>query len=291
MRWVIRSEPMHISIEGHMHDMISLGVGHLKAVVRDQTFDPEINYPVYIAEPLTILTLSSLFEKRGLTERKTWMVRSAATARDKSSLGSIYEEMIMFVLMDKFGGKFTRLDEVFHFGESMSLGSREVTLVSLARSTGDEMASCEASWSAGGSDRFGFKAHSPDDVLAFLKDPKGKAFLLPDNHMGPDVICFFQDKETQELILVVLQAKSTPTLDSGTWLKALNSVMPEFFYTVMVCARSFNLCLSDGAFIFALTERRRKTRTVCSGDIPRSNGECTWFVGGDVRTRGVQTGC
>jgi len=92
----------------------------------------------------------------------------------------------------------------------------------------------EASWTSGSSDRFGLKAQSVEDVLAFFADPKGKCFLFPHNHMGPDVICFLKDKETSELIILLLQARARPTLDSKTWLKSLETVTPEFFYTVIV---------------------------------------------------------
>ncbi|KAF8523105.1 hypothetical protein BU17DRAFT_64002 [Hysterangium stoloniferum] len=88
------------------------------------------------------------------------------------------------------------------------------------------------SWKTGNSDRLGLKANSPEDVLAFLHDPDGKPFLLPGNHIGPDVLCTLQDKETKELIILAVQAKVSPTLNAQKWRDGINSVMPKFFYTV-----------------------------------------------------------
>jgi hypothetical protein len=231
MRWTIGSQP--IPVDGHMHEFIDLGVGHLKTV-HGEEFDPNINHPVYISEPLVILSLSSTFEKQTWTKRSSWMSRCMSTAPTKSAFGDIFEETMLFVLMEKFGGKFTALGDVFRFGESSSLKEREVTLVSLMRMADDSVSCHEASWQSGCSDRFGFKARSPEDAIAYFKDPKGIAFLFPDIHMGPDLIAFFKDKKTQELIILLLQAKARPKLDSKTWLGALESITPDFFYTMIV---------------------------------------------------------
>ncbi|KAF8521635.1 hypothetical protein BU17DRAFT_45640, partial [Hysterangium stoloniferum] len=82
------------------------------------------------------------------------------------------------------------------------------------------------------------EAESPADVLAFLHDPDGMAFLFPDIHMGLDLLCFLQDEETMELIILALQAKVSPTLKAHIWQRVITSVMPEFFYTVEVGIKS-----------------------------------------------------
>jgi len=69
------------------------------------------------------------------------------------------------------------------------------------------------SWDSGTSDRLGYKAASPENVVTFLNNPDGKCVLFPDNHMGPGVACFFQDVETKELILLVLQSKLSKGLN------------------------------------------------------------------------------
>ncbi len=102
------------------------------------------------------------------------------------------------------------------------------TLVSLKRVAGRPV-----SWDEGSSDRLGLKAQSPTDVLNFLEDPDGKAFLFPDTHMGGDLLCILQNPETGELILVAIQSKLTPDFIAEIWQKALNSVTPELFYTVV----------------------------------------------------------
>ena len=251
MLWVIGTQP-YIIIEKRMCQMIDLGVGHLKPAAPGEKFDVNRNDPVYIEEPLMILSLSSLFEKQTWTQRKTWLSNSICVARTKSSAGSIFEETTMMVLMEKFGGKYTALGEVFNFGASSSLGSREVTLVSLTRMPDGTLSTSEASWTSGSSDCFGFKAQSVEDVLSFLENPKGKAFLFPHVYMGPDLIGFFKDKETSELIIFLLQAKLTPKLDSNIWLKAINSITPGFFYTLIVCIRYFISYLSTDPLLLHL---------------------------------------
>jgi hypothetical protein len=56
----------------------------------------------------------------------------------------------------------------------------------------------------------------PADVLTFLDNPDGKAFLFPDTHMGPDLLCFLQDDKTNELIVLAIQDKTSPHLDART---------------------------------------------------------------------------
>jgi hypothetical protein len=236
MRWVIGSQP--IIVEDHMHDLIDLGVGHLETV-HDESFDPNVNYPVYISEPLMIVSLSLLFDKYPWTQRKSWMSNCMSIAPTKSAFGDVFEETVLFVIMEKFGGKFTALGDVFRFGQSSSLGSREVTLVSLMHMTDSNMSCCDVSWHSGSSHRFGFKAYSPEDVLEFFRDPSGVPFLFPHVCMGPDLIGFLKDKKTQELIILLLQAKARPALDASTWLSALQSVNPDFFYTMIVRAMCF----------------------------------------------------
>ena len=234
-----------------MQGMISQGIGHL-VVVAGWISSPKLNYPMHIAEPLTILFLSTIFEQQPWTHRKKWITNAMCTAPDKLLFGFAYEEMILLLLMENFGGKFTHLGDVFNFAAKSSLGSREVTLVSLTQRANGVMSSCEASWSTGSSDHFAFKAQSPANVLDFLNDPKGKPFLLPNNHMGPDVICFLQDKKTYELILLVLQSKTKQNLNTKTWLEAIYSVKPKFFYTIVVCLSSFISHCSDASLSLPL---------------------------------------
>jgi len=84
--------------------MIKLGVGLSDEMPGIRTFDPDVTHPVYVSEPLVVLTLSSLFEKQNWTSRKNWMVRSFRTAVNCSSLGFVLEEALLLVLMQHFGG-------------------------------------------------------------------------------------------------------------------------------------------------------------------------------------------
>jgi hypothetical protein len=98
------------------------------------------------------------------------------------------------------------------------------------------MWSFPVSWNSGSSDRLGYKASDPADVIKFLNNPDGKCFLFPDTHMGPDLSCFFQDVVTKELIFLSLQSKLSKKLSAEASLRALESVNSDFFYNVEVCS-------------------------------------------------------
>jgi hypothetical protein len=162
------------------------------------------------------------------------------TARNNSSLGFIFEEAVLMILLQMFGGEPRVLSDAFHTDQPW--GSRRVILVSLKRRADGEMESCPVSWTSGSSDRLGFKATSPAQVIEFLNNPDGKCFLFPDTHMGPDLSWFFQDWETKELIFVNAQGKFSETLAPAKWQRTLQTVNPEFFYTVKVCPEPTFLC-------------------------------------------------
>jgi hypothetical protein len=223
MRWLIGREPTYISVEHDLYETVDLGICHLQQVDLDSSFQNQVHHPAYISEPLVVLCLASLFSKHLWT-----------SSHNRSEIGTLFEEVIMFVLMEKFGGEPTALSDVLHLPHSSSLAGRKVGLVSLSRSDEGSMKCCEVSWTKGTTDRLGVKTCKPEDVLTFLGNPDGKVFLFPGNYMGPDLICFVKDHETDELILLALQCKVAPDLNSGQWLKAIMSVTPNFFYTVQV---------------------------------------------------------
>ena len=238
MRWRMASEATFLPLDGDMHELIALGVGHLEKAGPLQTLEPGTNYPVYLSEPLVALQLSAVFEMHSSTGNKSWMESAVRTAQNRPSLGFVFEKAVPMALLEMFGGKSCILSDIFHCNQPW--GSRKVTLVSLKRSPDGVMKSYPVSWSSGSSDRLGFVAKSPTDVLKFLNDPAGKCFLFPDTHMGPDLLCFLQDEETKELILLTLQAKILKFLGAQAWRVALESVTPQFFYTVKVrIIRSF----------------------------------------------------
>ena len=122
--------------------------------------------------------------------RRSWINRSLRLAPNNASLGFVSEDLALLLLMDHFLGQFSPLSDVFHCSES--LGSRRVTLISLRCGANGLLQSCPVSWNTGISDRFGFKARSPADVLAFLNNPDGQTFVFPGTHVGPDLIFFFK---------------------------------------------------------------------------------------------------
>jgi hypothetical protein len=205
MQWVLGSQL--IVVHDHMHEIIWQGVGYLNADV-PRRFHHYTDHPVFIDEPLVVLALSSLFQVSVWTERQAWIINSFCTSRNAPAFGFIFEVALMLVLMGNLGGKFAALSDIFHFHNSSPLGSKKVTLVALQRTVNRDMQCCQVSWNSGPSDRFGLKAQSPDDVLQFLNNPNGRAFLFPDSHMGPDVILFVQDEATKELILLAVQVES-----------------------------------------------------------------------------------
>ncbi|KAF8642054.1 hypothetical protein AX14_009794, partial [Amanita brunnescens Koide BX004] len=242
MRWTLGSELMSISIEDNMQEMITLGVGFLTEM--PSTLEDDMNLPVYISEPLVVLSLRSIFETQRWTTMKVQMTSSFRNALNPSTLGYVLETALPLVLMETFGGKFSPLEEAFDCG-GKPIGSRKVTLVSLKRDASGELQICPVSWNEGSSDRLGFKAKTPAHILEFFDNPNGKIFLFPDNHMRPDLLWFFQDEETKELILCFNQSKLT--LNSKAWNKAIEALTPQFFYTMVVgiilCDPCFYPCL------------------------------------------------
>jgi len=239
MLWRIRSQSTPIRINADMHLTIAAGIGHLDHVSPDETYDEKTIYPVYLCEPLVVLRLSSIFSKNPSTTIKAWITDAAKTAPNNSTLGFVLEEAILLVLLEIFGGKECALLEAFDTDQPW--GSRKVTLVSLKRGTDGRMWSFPVSWDSGSSDRLGYKASNPEDVVEFLNNPDGKCFLFPDNHMGPDLSCFVQDVVTKELIFLPLQSKLSKKLSTEASLGALASVNPEFFYNLKVCAERLSM--------------------------------------------------
>lgn len=74
-----------VPIEGDMHQLIALGIGQLGAIPHDQ-FDESKNYPVYLAEPLIVLRLSSLLETNGWNSRQDWIPRSVRRVCNRSDV-------------------------------------------------------------------------------------------------------------------------------------------------------------------------------------------------------------
>jgi hypothetical protein len=218
-------------MEADMNDIIMLGIGHMETSP-EETVLPTESYPVYLSEPLVVLYLSSLFAKYSWTTNEEIVEQAFASGKNNQTLGSEYEEAVLLLILHMFGGKACTLSDAFHTDQPW--GSRKVTLVSLKRRSDGIMQSCPVSSSSGSSDRLGFKATSSEDVLSFLENPDGKCFLFPDRHMGPDLFFFLQDVETMELMGVPVQGKSMEGLDPAAWHRAVQTVTPEYFYTVKV---------------------------------------------------------
>jgi hypothetical protein len=171
----VGSESTSIANEHDTHEMTSLGIGFLDHQEGAWELEPDLTNPIHISEPLVVLSLGSLFEDQSWPNRQEGMIGSLPLAPNASAHEISFEEVALLVLMEAFCGKFTPLSEVFECDNV--LGSRRVYL-NLA-------------------DRFGFKATSRKDVLAFFNNPDGKIFLYSDTCMGPDLFCVVQDEETK----------------------------------------------------------------------------------------------
>ena len=234
MRWRIGGQLTTITIEGDIHQTIASGIGHLAKIKPDQNFYTKDKYFAYLCEPLVVLYLSTIFARRRKAMHLSWISDATRTSRNSSSLGFTFEEAVLMIILQMFGGNPCPLSDAFHTDQPW--GSRKVILVALKRRVDGQMQSFPVLWMSGSSDRLGFKATSPAQVIEFLNNPDGKCFLFPNNHMGPDLSCFLQDWETKELILANFQGKLSETLTPATWQRCLETVNLNFFYTVNVCA-------------------------------------------------------
>jgi hypothetical protein len=240
MRWMVGSHPTFIYVENHVHCLILLGIAHLHSL---PTINPNSNYPIFIDEPLVVLSLSSLFEREIWTKRETWITNSVFTVCNPLLLSFIIEELALLLFMEKFGDKYTALGDVFHLADS-SLLLKKFTLVSLMQTTNSVMECCQAAWNAGSSNHFGYKANSPTDAATYLEYPKGILFIFLDTYMGPNFMYFLREEETKELMLVMGQGKVS-LLDVITWIKAIT---PKLFYMVVVHLSLFDLLAATNPF-------------------------------------------
>ena len=104
MRWRIGSQPTTIRIEGDMHQTIASGIGHLKLIKPDRLLDTKDIYFAYLCEPLVVLYLSSTFAQRQETTNLSWLTDATFTARNNSSLGFMFEEAVLMIILQMFGG-------------------------------------------------------------------------------------------------------------------------------------------------------------------------------------------
>ena len=61
--------------------------------------------------------------------------------------------------------------------------------------------------------------------------------------MSSDLLWFLLDEETRELSIGIDQSKVKSQLDDKTWKAAVKSLIPEFFYTIVVGIILRNPCL------------------------------------------------
>jgi hypothetical protein len=175
----------------------------------------------------------------------------------------MFEEAVLMIILQMFGGEPRALSDAFHTDQPW--GSRKVVLVSLKRRADGEMYSCPVSWTSGSSDRLGFKATSPTQVIEFLNNPDGKCFLFPDTHMGPDLSWFFQDWETKELIFANGQGKLSETLTPANCsvpyrpLTMISSIRSK-------CVRTY-ISMPSLILYFILEEERRPC-AICPVKVP-----------------------
>ena len=104
MRWRIGSQTISLPIEGDKNELVAFSVGHLEDLGLAQRLDPEINFPVYLCEPLVVLYLSSVFGRYS-SRKQAWIANTFRTAGNASSLAFTVEQATLLVLLQMFGGK------------------------------------------------------------------------------------------------------------------------------------------------------------------------------------------
>jgi hypothetical protein len=108
--WRMGGQAMSLAIEGNMHEIVVLGIGHLKRIGPMNTLELNTNYPIYLCEPLVILCLSSFFQRHSWTMNQAWVTDAFHIAHK----GFTIEEAVLLVLFQELRGKLHILSDIFH---------------------------------------------------------------------------------------------------------------------------------------------------------------------------------
>ena len=83
-------------------------------------------YFAYLCEPLVVLYLSSTFAQHRKTMNLSWLSDATFTARKNSSLGFMFEEAVVMIILQMFGGEPRTLSDAFQTNQPW--GKRKASL-------------------------------------------------------------------------------------------------------------------------------------------------------------------
>ena len=84
---------------------------------------------------------------------------------------------------------------------------------------------------SGPSSNLGFSAKSDREVLDWISTNRGKnTFCLPPESFGPDILFFVKSKISENLLLVMIQAKCCKSVDRETLLHGVRTVTPSWLW-------------------------------------------------------------
>jgi hypothetical protein len=187
-----------------------------------------------IDEPLYVVAAESWLHQQA--EFSTFQWRISGLDSHSTSLNG-FEAYLAFYMRHIFE-KPQRLDTLFTFRQDfakrsdMVWKSQDFELVVVSKGVYDDGIRVSTVTPSGGpSDNICLRAASENDVLDWLATNKKQfVFCFPTTNMGPDIMFFIRSKETQKLLLVVLQAKRYDTVDRNTLLKGVRTVAPSWFW-------------------------------------------------------------
>lgn len=140
-------------------------------------------------EPLAVAAAMIFFESLPGTMGLETFISDLLQDFTSPARGAAFENATMIILAQMLNGTRTLEDVLdFHIRDGipeMWFG-RKVQLVAIQGWSGDVPIVCDAGIRKGSSPSLGFQANSPHDVERWSKGSR-IAFLLPDDHMGPDV--------------------------------------------------------------------------------------------------------
>lgn len=104
-----------------------------------------------------------------------------------------------------------------------------VTVVQTADSDKPDISVIEPS--CGPSSNVGFSAQSAENVLDWMSANNDRfTFCFPPNDFGPDLLFFVRSKESDKLLLVMVQAKKYDSVEKETLIQGIRTVTPSWFW-------------------------------------------------------------
>jgi hypothetical protein len=85
--------------------------------------------------------------------------------------------------------------------------------------------------SSGPSSSVGFLADSGEEVVEWISTNKNRfSFCYPPETFGPDLLFFIRSKESEKLLLVIVQAKKYETVEKVDLIQGIRTITPAWFW-------------------------------------------------------------